>query len=86
MASAADGRGYWLVASDGGIFAFDVPFQGSMPSVRGVGFFPLTLRMRAVPSGNGYLLLGADGSVNAFGTARYFGSAADGAIDLMLAR
>jgi type VII secretion-associated serine protease mycosin len=87
MASAADGRGYWLVASDGGIFAFGVPFQGSMPSIRGLpGFYPWTLRMRAVTSGNGYLLLGADGSVTAFGTARYFGSAADGAIDLMLAR
>jgi hypothetical protein len=58
-----------------------------MPSIRGLpGFYPPTLRMRAVASGNGYLLLGADGSVTAFGTARYFGSAADGAIDLMLAR
>ena len=25
-----DGDGYWLVASDGGIFAFDAPFRGSM--------------------------------------------------------
>jgi hypothetical protein len=22
--------GYWLVASDGGVFAFDAPFEGSM--------------------------------------------------------
>jgi hypothetical protein len=30
MAATADGGGYWLVASDGGIFAFgDAPFHGS---------------------------------------------------------
>jgi hypothetical protein len=31
MAATADGKGYWLVAADGGIFAFgDAGFQGSM--------------------------------------------------------
>ena len=31
MASTADGRGYWLVGSDGGVFAFgDARFKGSM--------------------------------------------------------
>ena len=31
MAATADGRGYWLVAADGGIFAFgDAAFDGSM--------------------------------------------------------
>jgi len=31
MAATPDGRGYWLVASDGGIFAFgDAAFFGSM--------------------------------------------------------
>ena len=30
MAATPDGKGYWLVASDGGIFAFgDAPFYGS---------------------------------------------------------
>ena len=30
MAATPDGRGYWLVASDGGIFAFgDAGFYGS---------------------------------------------------------
>ncbi len=30
MAATPDGRGYWLVASDGGIFTFgDAPFYGS---------------------------------------------------------
>jgi hypothetical protein len=31
MAATPDGAGYWLVAADGGIFAFgDAPFFGSM--------------------------------------------------------
>ena len=31
MTSTGDGRGYWFVAADGGIFAFgDAPFNGSM--------------------------------------------------------
>ena len=31
MASTPDGNGYWLVASDGGIFAFGASgFEGSM--------------------------------------------------------
>jgi hypothetical protein len=29
MASAAPGAGYWLVASDGGVFAFAAPFAGA---------------------------------------------------------
>jgi hypothetical protein len=30
MAATPDGGGYWLVASDGGVFAFgDAPFRGS---------------------------------------------------------
>ena len=34
MAATPDGKGYWLVASDGGIFTFgDAPFLGSMGGV-----------------------------------------------------
>jgi hypothetical protein len=29
MAAVPDGSGYWTVAQDGGIFAFDAPFLGS---------------------------------------------------------
>jgi hypothetical protein len=28
----ATASGYWLVASDGGVFAYNVPFYGSMAS------------------------------------------------------
>ena len=31
MASTSDGKGYWMVASDGGVFAFgDAGYHGSM--------------------------------------------------------
>ena len=34
MAATPDGQGYWLVASDGGIFAFgDAAFYGSTGSL-----------------------------------------------------
>jgi hypothetical protein len=35
MATTPTGQGYWLVASDGGIFAFgDAPFRGSTGALR----------------------------------------------------
>jgi hypothetical protein len=35
MTATSDGNGYWLVASDGGIFAFgDAPFEGSEGAAR----------------------------------------------------
>jgi hypothetical protein len=88
MTAAANGRGYWMVAYDGGIFAFNVPFKGSMPGLRaltGAAFMP-TMRMRALSSGTGYYLLGVNGSVYSFGSAKFFGAAPGiPAVDLMLA-
>ncbi|HWS45018.1 MAG TPA: hypothetical protein VN636_04085 [Acidimicrobiia bacterium] len=35
MAASPSGRGYWLVACDGGVFAFgDAPFYGSAANAR----------------------------------------------------
>jgi uncharacterized protein YkwD len=74
MAPTPTGRGYWLVASDGGIFAFgDARFHGSTGA--------LTLArpivgMAAAPTGSGYWLVASDGGVFAFGAARFAGSAA----------
>jgi hypothetical protein len=31
VAQTSDGGGYWLVASDGGIFGFSAPYYGSLP-------------------------------------------------------
>ena len=64
--------GYWLVAADGGIFAFgDAPFFGSM------GGEPLNapiVGMAATPDGDGYWLVAADGGIFAFGDAPFLGS------------
>ena len=71
-------HGYWLVASDGGIFAFgDAPFHGS------TGAIPLNqpiVGMAPTPTGNGYWLVASDGGIFAFGDAPFHGST--GAIPL----
>jgi hypothetical protein len=69
-----NGRGYWVVARDGGVFSFGrARFHGSM------GGRPLSapvVGMAATPSGQGYWLAAADGGVFAFGDARFHGSMA----------
>jgi hypothetical protein len=61
-----------MVARDGGIFSFgDVPFYGSLPS-RGVRATN-AVGMAPSPSGKGYWIARADGSVYAFGDAQDFG-------------
>jgi N-acetylmuramoyl-L-alanine amidase len=64
--------GYWLVARDGGVFAFgDARFLGS------TGHVHLTspvVGMAAMPGGGGYWLVARDGGVFGFGTARFYGS------------
>ena len=67
-----DGTGYWLVAGDGGIFAFEAPFLGSM------GGTPLNRPITGmVSSGTGYLMVATDGGIFAFGGADFFGSLGD---------
>ncbi len=88
MTAAANGSGYWMVADDGGIFAFNVPFKGSLPRVRDLYGYPYvsSVRMRSLPSNDGYYILGVNGTVSAFGSARYFGSLSGSwAVDLMQA-
>jgi hypothetical protein len=67
------GQGYWLVASDGGIFGFgDARFHGS-PAARGVSSPVVT--MAPTPTGDGYWVAAADGGVFAQGDAPFLGSA-----------
>jgi hypothetical protein len=73
MAATPDGGGYWLVASDGGVFAFgDAAFYGSTGSL--VLNKPIT-GMESTRDGKGYWLVASDGGVFAFGDAQYYGSA-----------
>jgi hypothetical protein len=73
MAATPDGRGYWLVAADGGVFAFgDAPFLGS---AGGQSVNQPVVGMAATPDGRGYWLVAADGGVFAFGDAPFLGSA-----------
>ena len=76
MAATPDGGGYWLVASDGGIFSYgDAPFEGS------AGGLPLAkpiVGLTANPGGGGYWLVASDGGIFNYGFARFFGSAAGG--------
>jgi Fibronectin type III domain len=65
--------GYWLVASDGGIFTFgpNQPFFGS------TGGTPLNrpiVGMAVTPNGGGYWLVASDGGIFTFGDAGFFGS------------
>jgi ribosomal protein L24E len=65
-----DGLGYWLVASDGGIFAFgSAPFRGSMGATK---LNKAVVGM--VRYGAGYLMVGADGGIFNFSDKAFSGS------------
>jgi hypothetical protein len=73
MATTPTGRGYWLAARDGGIFAFgDARYRGAMGGRR---LTKPIVGMAATPTGQGYWLAAADGGIFAFGDARFKGSA-----------
>ena len=72
MAAVPGGGGYWLVASDGGIFAFgDAPFYGSTGAMT---LNQPVVGMAALPGGGGYWLVASDGGIFSFGNAQFFGS------------
>jgi hypothetical protein len=70
--------GYWLVASDGGIFAYDAPFFGSM------GGKPLnkpSVALAATPDGKGYWEVASDGGLFTFGNTSFHGPIQDRPLD-----
>ena len=72
MAAMPDGNGYWLVASDGGIFSFgDAGFYGSTGSIH---LNQPIVGMALIPDGHGYRLVASDGGVFSFGDAGFYGS------------
>ena len=74
MAATPSGKGYWLVASDGGIFSF-----GDAALLRVDRRYPpqpTDRRHGDAADGRGYLLAAEDGGVFLFGSAQFYGSAA----------
>jgi hypothetical protein len=73
MVPSVNRRGYFMVASDGGVFAFgDAKFEGSCPGIgscsgRAVAVMP-------DGTGNGYWLVTNTGGVYSFGDAPFYGA------------
>ena len=73
MVPSYDQGGYFMVASDGGVFAFgDAHFAGSCPGIGGCSGAAVAVMPDA--SGNGYWLVTATGNTYTFGDAPYFGA------------
>ena len=72
MVPSHDGAGYFMVASDGGVFAFgDARFEGSCPGIGGCNGAAVAVVPDA--TGNGYWVVTSSGSVYTFGDAADFG-------------
>ena len=72
VARTPTARGGWVVAADGGVFAFgDAGYYGSMGATH---LNKPVVGMAATPSGRGYWLVASDGGIFSFGDARFFGS------------
>jgi hypothetical protein len=69
--AAGGAGGYWLVASDGGIFSFGTAFYGSAGSLH---LASSVTGMAPTPDGRGYWLVAGDGGVFTYGNATYDGS------------
>ena len=65
--------GFWLSDTAGGVYSYGAPFEGSLP---GLGVTPTqpVVSMAGTADGAGYMMVGANGGVYAFGDAHYAGS------------
>ena len=73
MVPTSTGQGYFMIASDGGVFAFgDARFEGSCPGIGGCAGAAVAV----VPdhTGKGYWLVTNTGGVYAFGDASFYGA------------
>ena len=74
VATDPEASGYWLVAQDGGLFAFGAAgFCGSLPELKVTPVRPV-VGIAATADGRGYWLVASDGGVFAFGDAVFYGS------------
>ncbi len=78
-----DGVGYWMLAADGGLFAFDAAYEGSLPELVAQISPGLTAEQWLAspvvgvtpdPDGLGYWMVAADGGVFGFGSVPFRGS------------
>src|SRR5260370_6583763 len=69
---SAGSAGYWLTASDGGIFNYGA--AGFFGSTGAIKLNRPIVAMAATPSGQGYFLVATDGGIFSFGDAGFFGS------------
>jgi hypothetical protein len=70
--ATASGRGYYLLAEDGGVFTYgDATFLGS---TGGRALFAPVRAFTATPDGRGYYFVAEDGGVFSFGAAPFYGS------------
>jgi hypothetical protein len=79
MALTPGNGGYWVAASDGGIFSFgDATFHGSAGAI---ALNRPVVGMAATSGGGGYWLVASDGGIFTYGDAAFFGSAGDIALN-----
>jgi hypothetical protein len=72
MANGPGGNGYWLVAADGGIFAYgSAQFFGSAGSLH---LNKPVVGMAAAPDSQGYWLVASDGGIFTYGNTLFYGS------------
>ncbi len=65
--------GYWVAASDGGIFSYgDAHFYGSAGSIH---LNQPIVAIAPTPTGHGYWLTASDGGIFSYGDAHFYGSA-----------
>jgi streptogramin lyase len=73
IAGSNPGNGYWLDATDGGIFSYgSATFHGSAGSIH---LNAPIVGMARTPDGGGYWLVATDGGIFNYGDAGFFGSA-----------
>lgn len=71
-ANSTTNEGYWMSASDGGVFSYcNAPFFGSMG---GKTLASPIVNLASTPDHKGYWEVAGDGGIFAFGNAQFFGS------------